>query len=764
MITTTARAAREPDPGQVAPPILQLPAPRKGPSVAFVTTLLLLFNIFSLYRGTLAGRLYVLGFLLLVPGALLLSLVPARPKELSVRVAWALGTSLLILMLLGLIESLVLPVLGITAPLRTAPLLVGVDLVVLLALVAGRGRDPLDFLLRGATPSTRDLLVATGAALLPVAAVAGAERLNNARGGSLTVAVMVVGAMLLLGVLIGADRVQARTVSLTLFATTASFLLLSSMRSTHPYGYDIQSEFQVFSSTLQTGVWHIPANGNAYASMLSITILPTVLSILSGTSSIYLFKFFYPVVFAIFPVLIYVTAARLFPRRPAFVGATVVIVQGLFVADITGLARQEIGLLYFGLLVVSAFDPALSHRWRQAGVVLSMSAMAVSHYSSAYFATIVLVGGYILALASRLITRYRTRPLVISGPVVALGILPVVLWNVVITRSAGNISNVVGNLATRGLGLLPGTTSQSLVHRFLNAILTPQVGVRSFVALAIAHYRKAAPFIHPYPSNLTSHYPVHPVAVSGAVASGELVHLFGNAGTIGAELLLLLIVLSVLTFAWRTRENSALREVATLALACLALVGILRVSSTLSSLYDASRGLVQAAPLFSVGIALVCSWMFSRSKVVATSLLAITSAVLMLLLFTNSGLLDLASGGAPDTFTNRGEAYQRYYITDADIASAQWVVDHQRPGQVVYADVYAALQIWEFNHINGLETTVIPQVIEPEALVYASSTNIVDGTTRSLIGNDFSIYTFPRAFLDNVKDVVFTTGDTEVFQ
>jgi uncharacterized membrane protein len=729
-----------------------------------VLVLLALFNASALYQATFAGRLFVLGFLLIIPGTVVLSLTTARPREASVRVAWALGISMLVVMLVGLVESLVLPHFGVAKPLRARPLLIGVDLVVVSVLLIGRRRDPMDFLFHDARPTSGDVLLAVLLALLPLGAVGGAERLDNLGQGSLSVAVLIAGAVVLAGLLLGGERLRQRTVTLSLFSVSASFVLLSSMRSTHPYGFDIQTEFQVFTSTLHRGAWQVPSNGNAYASMLSITVLPAALSALSGTSPVYLFKFLYPFVFAVLPVLTYIAAQRVFPRRAALVGPVILIGQGLFAADIGGLARQEVGLLYFGLLVVSALDPSLERHWRQAGVTVAMAAMAVTHYSTAYFATIVLVGGYVLTLVMRALGGQGGRRGSLSMSVVAVSVAAVLLWNVVITHSAGDLANVAAALGTSGLALLPGTGGESFIQRFLNSTVATQVSLKSFVTLTTHYYHTTAPYLHPYPATVTSHYPVQGVTVPGSAAGSGLVPSVVYYGaTVWAELFLVVTVIGIFGFTWRGRQGRPGRDVAALALSCLVLVGLLRVSKTLSTLYGAARALVDAAPLFSIGIALVCSWLFSRRRPVGRLLLGATSAGLLLLLFVNSGLSDLTFGGRPDLFTNGGEAYQRYYFTDADIASAGWVVRHQRPGQIVYADIYGGLQMWEFAHINGLVTTVIPSVIEPGAYVYGSSTNVVDGSTRSAIGTEYATYRFPAAFLRDVKDLVFTTGTTEVF-
>lgn len=59
---------------------------------------------------------------------------------------------------------------------------------------------------------------------------------------------------------------------------------------------------------------------------------------------------------------------------------------------------------------------------------------------------------------------------------------------------------------------------------------------------------------------------------------------------------------------------------------------------------------------------------------------------------------------------------------------------------------------------------VTTQVIEPGAYAFASSTNVLDGTARSLVDGDFAVYHLPSAFLRRVKNVLLSMGTTEVYR
>ncbi len=731
--------------------------------------LTLLFDVTMLVPAVLAARLYALAFVLVVPGLVLLAPTRLRPRETSTRLAWVVGSSVLTLILVGLALSYLLPPLGVRRPLAEAPLLLATNVVVIGALLLqSRRRDPLGYLLRGRTPSWRQVAALAAMLLAPVAAMAGAERLNNGGSGDVALAALAaIGGLLATAFLPGA-RLPAWSVRVALYAATAAVLLMSSTRSSYTYGFDIQKEFHVFAATLHAGVWHVPRDGNAYAAMLSITVLPTALTILTHVSGTYLFKELYPLLFSFFPVIVFDISARWFGRRAALFGAVLLIVQGLYAADINGLARQEVGLLYFGLFVITAFDDHLTTRVRQAGVLVSGVAMAITHYSTAYFAATVLIGGYlaygVLRLASR---RSRPNP-VFSLPLVVVVVGVVVLWNAVITHSVQNIGNLVSTLNASGLQILSGAKGSSLVQRFLNADVTAATTPHQFALAAIAYAHAHMPWLHPYPPALTHAYPIASAPPSAPNGTTPAIYATAvtNATTVVAELVLLLTGVGVLLLLWSERRvrRPERAELASFALGCIALLALLRLSATISALYNAPRGQVQGAPALSVGLAFLLEWLFTRRRAVAVGSTTIAGCALALLLFSDSGLsFRTLSGGGVDTLQNYGDAYQMFYFTGADMASAQWVVQHRRPGDVVFADIYGGLQIDHYASIPGIVTAILPQLTEPGAFVYARTSNVVDGTVRAQVGTTGAIYRYPARFLSVTKDLVFTTATTRVY-
>ncbi|HTW97669.1 MAG TPA: hypothetical protein VMD59_02770 [Acidimicrobiales bacterium] len=875
-VETPAAAAAWPasdgDPGSRSPawrssrPASERGARRRPPfrrNVAALLVLLVGFNAAVLTSSLLAARGYALAFVLVVPGAAALSLTPLRPRETSVRLAWSVGASVLIVMFLGLLMSEVLPYVGDHRPLSTWSLAGAVDLATLAAgAVRSRTADPLEYLAGGSGASYGRFLVAALLALVPLAAAGGAERLDNGDGSALSVAALAAVGCGFVVVTAWTYLIPRWVLSWWLYCAAAATLLGTTMRSNYPFGYDIQTEYRVFSATLAAQAWHVPAHGNAYASMLSITVLPTVLTLVSHVSGVEVFKLVYGLIFSAFPCLVLTTAARWFPLRAALLGSIVVIAQGFFAASIGALARQDVGLLFFALFVVTAFDASLGRRVRQCGVVLAGTGMAVSHYSTAYFACLVVALGYVVLVGTRAHgllaawrARLRARPaaarrlhlrsaspaaadgelesrsapigrnaVVAAGvasercgdppavgnvpsgirppsraqgsdvprrvidrvgrraqrelrptftlPVVALVLGIVYAWNVSITRSAQNVANLVSSLSDQGLQLLPASHGSSLIERVLDADVEPTVLPGSFVPYAQRYYHQHEPWLHPYPASLAAKYPVHLVSMPSIVRHPPsfLPSLLADALPAVNELLLAAIGLGALYLLWRRRRTapSVALELATTTFGCVCVLAVLRTSGTISSLYNAPRGQVQGSVLFSVGLAALCArlaQMLVRRRVVHALAIAAASLLGAFLLFEYSGLSQYAlGGGGPENLVNFGEGYEAYYFTDADMASARWLAATLEPHDVLDADPYGALQLAAVSSFGHVVETLLPSVMEPDAYVYAYSTNLVDGTTRASVGGEASIFSFPLAFLERVKNTVFTTGSTAVYR
>jgi uncharacterized membrane protein len=146
-------------------------------------------------------------------------------------------------------------------------------------------------------------------------------------------------------------------------------------------------------------------------------------------------------------------------------------------------------------------------------------------------------------------------------------------------------------------------------------------------------------------------------------------------------------------------------------------------------------------------------------------ILASVAISLAVLFATNSGLAGTVLGGGTATnLANSGEDFERYQMTNAELASALWLGEHASRNQLIYADRYAQLPLVAMIGVpRALVPDITPMTLDRHAWVYASTTNFSDGRARALFGGRLVIYRFPLAFLKAKYDTVYTDGSSEVF-
>ena len=193
--------------------------------------------------------------------------------------------------------------------------------------------------------------------------------------------------------------------------------------------------------------------------MLSITALPTVLVKTSGISGLYLFKGFYPLLLAAVPPLTYGFARRWVPARPAMIATVYLVVLSQFSQQLSSIARQEVALFFFALLLVVLFDAGVRARKRTVVAIAVLGAMVVSHYTTSYITVVVFAATWVIFAVLRLVRRFlagnwSTRP-IINLPLVVSGIAMIVVWDMVVTASTGNASLFLTSFEQQGLDILP---------------------------------------------------------------------------------------------------------------------------------------------------------------------------------------------------------------------------------------------------------------------------------------------------------------------
>jgi uncharacterized membrane protein len=724
---------------------------------------LALLAVLTPLHGSWAVQLLLLAVLLVVPGAILLRALRIDGEAIAKHPVYVPAASVLVVMFSSLAVDIVGPLAGISAPLRAAPLLIGLEVVCIALLLSSLNAPPETDIPWGSL--SRPVRLAWPL-VVPLLSAAGALRLNSGHNAHVAEFAVVVVIAVLAGVFLFAPWFDDALLVVTVFATALGMMWSFSLRGDLVYGFDISSEYYSLTQTVTAGVWHFSHLNDAYGAMLSLTIYPAALHAISGVPALIVFKAVYPVIGALFPVAVFNLARRALAGRWAFMAAALVIMQQTFFQQLPALARQEVATTLFAVLFCAVLDTGQSKRSRWIFVCLLSLGMVLSHYSTAYLAIPLLAIG---AVFQWLISWFRPVPHV-TGAVLLACVVSVgasAVWYGALTHSTSNMSQFVQAAKGQGINLLPNQGANPLAT-YLQGESEQRQTPAQYESLLSNYYKTNYQFITPLPDARDKQYalqqpgaePVPPVTSQ----LGETV--VSTSGLLIQQLINLLAGIGALSLAVRRKAPAYARQIGLISLAGMLILALVRVSGTIAQAYNPDRAFLQGLIVLAVGIC----WMFQRIgarwKWSRPPLLVVGAASVSLFMLGSTGLAGAVIGGG--TAANLADAYgdyQNFVVKTPDIAAADWVVQEAPIGQFIYADHYAQLRLDTVVGPNrsGVFDAITPETLDQHAWVYATSVNLKDNVVNSLLGNNAASYAFPRLFLTSNFNVVYTNGSSEVF-
>lgn len=714
-----------------------------------------------------AAQVLLVPLLLVVPGAILLQALRVPRLAVSSFPVYVPCASLIVLLGSGFAMNLVGPLIGVAAPLRTAPLLIGVEFTssVLLAISI---KAPPSVMIQWHWPA-RPVRLAWPL-ILPLLAAVGALRLNNGHNDRAAVLAMSACAVLLITVaILSSSRLDESLLVVILYASCLAMMWSRSLRGVLVPGYDITSEYYDLHQTVLTGIWHTAQPHDAYGAMLSVTVLPAELHFLSGVPDLLIFSVIYPAIGALLPIAVFSLARRILSRSWAFIAAALVIVQAF--QDLPVVARQEIAIVFFAALLSPMLDVRIPRRPRWALVVLLSLAMVVSHYSTTYLAIAVI--GLMLVLQG-VMSWFRPIPR-ITGPVAVAFVTSLagaVIWYGLVTRFNSGLGPLAQAIQTQGFDVLPDRArGGGLLSAYLQGNTLPPLTSAQYAQLVHASYALYKPGIVPLPDAGLPQYALGNPPLS--TLSPKLPAISSSLSVIWViiqQLANVLGVIGALAMVLRRRGPLIIRQVGLLALAATSWLMLIKLSATLANFYNWDRALDQAFVLLSISLCWslqsLAGWRAKRQA----RILAIAAASLTVIFVCATGLANVAvgggrlNGGTPLNLANNGKDFNRYYVTAPELASSRWLGEVVQPGELVYADRYAKLRLFAMNGMNlKLIGDLTPLTLNQHAWIYASRTNVIDHTAETLFDNRGVTYRFPAGFLNSNYDLVYTSGSSEVF-
>jgi uncharacterized membrane protein len=713
-------------------------------------------------HGSWAAQLLMVPLLLVIPGVILLRTLRVPGAAIAANCVYVPAASILVLTGSGLAVDLIGPRIGISAPLRAAPLLITLEFVCVLLLVAARNASPETQIPWTALERPAALVWPI---ILPLVAAAGALRLNSGHSNAVAVISVVLVLITLVVTFLRAPWCDDALLIVILFAAGLALMWSFSLRGDLVYGFDISNEYYSLTQTVTAGVWHVSHPDDAYSSMLSLTVLPAELHELSGVQTLLIFKVVYPVTGALFPVGVFCLARRLLAGRWAFMAAFLVIMQQTFFQELTALARQEAATLLFVALLAAVLDTTQPQRARWVFACLLSLGIVVSHYSTAYMAIPLLV----IATAVQWVSSwFKPIPRVNGAVLLALvaSIVGAVFWYGSITHSTSNVSQFVQTASGQGLDLLPGKGG-NLLSSYLQGEQGQELSPTAYQNYVSSYYKSNFPFVTPLPDATDPQYalkapsaePVPPVKLKPVASGLNLVSLLVQ------QLANLLAGIGALILVLRRKQRTIASQIGYLGIAGMVILILTRLSGTVAQEYNPQRAFLQLLVVLGIIIAWIFQWIGAKYKWTRPVILTSVSAALGLFLVGSTGLSGaVLGGGTLSNLANQGSDYQSFVVNSQDLAAAVWVTDAAPPTQIIDTDASGELRLEALvGNRPAVFDDITPETTDEYAWVYATRANLIDNIVESQEGAEGASYAFPKLFLDSNFNVVYTNGTSEVF-
>ncbi|MBI2846562.1 MAG: DUF2206 domain-containing protein [Chloroflexi bacterium] len=322
-------------------------------------------------------------FLAFIPGAVILRILRLHKLNLSEAILYSVGLSMAFVMIVGLFANGLYPLMGISQPLSTLPVIVTFSGALLILCILGYLRDrdfssPAPAKAPGIPLSPTLFLL-----LIPVLSLLGVYLLNFNGNNSILLLLFVLIAAVPALIAFG-KFIPESLYPFAAWAISLSLLLQSAMLSDYlvPTG-DVEWEMVIAGLVTAFSYWN-PVTPDATNSMLSVTTFPPIFSIVSGLSLAWVFKLIYPLLFSLLPLGIYRVFARQTSAKVAFLAVFFFMSFAPFFTILIAQAKQEFAELFMVLVILLMLSGEIARLKRAILMIIFGFGVAVSHYGTSY--------------------------------------------------------------------------------------------------------------------------------------------------------------------------------------------------------------------------------------------------------------------------------------------------------------------------------------------------------------------------------------------
>jgi len=410
-------------------------------------------------------------YLTFVPGFILLRVLKLHNLNVIENLLFSIGLSIAFLMLIGLLMNALYPIMGISQPISTLPLMLTISAVVLIFCILAYVRDK-NFSSPNMT-SIKDILPPAVFALLllPLLSVLGTYLMNFGDSNTLLLILLVIISVMPILAMFG--RFPKKLYPMAVFVIALALLYHNSLISTYLTGWDVQTEYY-FANKVESNSYWTSSIPNNYNAMLSIVMLAPILSNICNMSLVWVFKILYPLLFSLVPLGLYRIFQKQTDEKTAFLSCFFFISIFTFYSEMLALARQQIAELFLVLLVLLMIERNMNLTKKSTlGIIFAFS-LVTSHYGLSYIFVFTLIIVWIVLFFKK--WQAGGRGIADSYSFVLLCLILAFTWYVYVSSSsvftqvvkigdhiAGNIFDFLNPTAVEGLSVIV-TRTRSLLH------------------------------------------------------------------------------------------------------------------------------------------------------------------------------------------------------------------------------------------------------------------------------------------------------------
>ncbi|MCE5338467.1 MAG: DUF2206 domain-containing protein [Methanomicrobiaceae archaeon] len=351
----------------------------------------------------------VLGFVFIafVPGVLILKILNVSKIGFVRFIAYSVGLSLSYTLFIGLIISVLLPLIGITHPFSEAAIVLSLSIgYIILVLIDYLRQHQLIVYVN--VSGNKNVYIYS--LLIPLVTIIGSQTVCFPLNPIL-IPMSITGILFILLLFSMTREIDKNHYPLIIYVVGLTLIYSHSLifESLIEFG-DGFFEWKWSNLILSQQVWDPTIIGNLN-SCLSLTVLIPILSIVMNLPSVWVIKAICPIIYAIVPVILYEIYATVTKNdKIAFLSAMFFVSMFVYFTIMIGLVRQQFAELFLCLLLLLMVDRHMSQLNRNLLIILFSIAIVFSHYAIASIFLLILIGCALTVLFLRII-----RPCVLSS-------------------------------------------------------------------------------------------------------------------------------------------------------------------------------------------------------------------------------------------------------------------------------------------------------------------------------------------------------------